>query len=416
MDQDQLRESFRHIQEGQKSGDFNAMRSAINKAEVDFFAILERQPNPLFLLHARSERLVAHQRYAEAAALLEKCVVAGEATVPPHIPWDGTRIARLVIHSGYQFLGGADAEEIAQACGMPVRLIDLFSTPPRTYAAADSLVIFGTGIDVRQSAVISAIKQVAPNCPVVAWLIDNHHCYVWNAVVVDAADVSFPAHATDVDYLFHWAARKGKKIGAPVPLCTTQWSSTILAQLYREFAGIERSDALSGHFTFYPVARFRNLFLAEVMQQWPEANLSLKGDWSFHNLPARERFLSWRQWKTSVVLPLARDLPMRLFDSLAAGQVPIVPRDVLDLDSVIPPADQVMLPIIRLDEYSVDALRAAHRLAIAAFDNGGEERAVQRHTYVLQRHMFAHRVRELVRLTEAAVPLALTKSARSKLC
>src|SRR5262249_49392627 len=44
----------------------------------------------------------------------------------------------------------------------------------------------------------------------------------------------------------------------------------------------------------------------------------------------------------------------------ATGQVPIVASNILDLDRVVPPDLQASLPVIRLHDYTVPALREAH--------------------------------------------------------
>ena len=92
-------------------------------------------------------------------------------------------------------------------------------------------------------------------------------------------------------------------------------------------------------------------------------------------------------------LPLVNDLSNRFFDALAAGQVPIVASDILDLDRVIPPDLQTSLPIIRLQDYTVAALRDAHGRAISAFDSEGNEGAERRYRFVLRNHMLANRIR-----------------------
>jgi len=44
-------------------------------------------------------------------------------------------------------------------------------------------------------------------------------------------------------------------------------------------------------------------------------------------------------------------------------------------------------------------VKAAHQEALAAFDAGGEDAARARHRYVLERHMLAQRIREIIART-----------------
>jgi N-hydroxyarylamine O-acetyltransferase len=347
----------------------------------------------------RINNLIAHARFQDAADLTEQAAgeTEGAAAVAPNrrLNRADDPIRRLVVHNGMHILKNTEANEIAEACGLPVRVLDLFTIPASDYVAPDVLVIIGSVVDTREREIARAVKEADPRCRFVAWHLDNHNHYLRNARLAAAADLSIPAHATSVDYLSRWAA--GGRLGPIVPLAVLQWPVRMLAQLYEQSLGYPRRDSLSGHFAFYPAARRRNYFLAEAMTQWPEAELSLRANWTYHKRSAVDRFQSWRGYKTSLVLPVCEDLPIRFFDALAAGQVPIVPRDILDFDRVIPLADQATLPVVRLDDYSVAALRAAHEEAIDAFDRDGEAGAERRHRYVLDNHMLVHRYQTILR-------------------
>jgi len=313
------------------------------------------------------------------------------ADSPPQADFVCGPIRRIVIDTAHHLMHPAEACDIAEVCGLPVELADLSTAAPADFgASADKLVIYSHGIRLATAAPLHAIKKAVPDCLVVAWNFANHTAYLANALLAAAADMTFPTHVTPIDYLARW------RCGPAVPLALFQWSRSTLSWLYQDYRGEPRSDRLSGHFSLYPVAKRRNQLIAESIETWPEADLSLRRGWRYHELSPRDRFLTWRRAKTSLVLPVAGDLSMRFFDALAVGQVPIVPRDILDFDRVIAPADQAALPVIRLEHYDVESLRAAHAAAIAAFDRGGEAGAEARHRYVLQQHMLAHRIRDIL--------------------
>ncbi len=357
--------------------------------------------------NSRMDHLVVQERYAEAVALLDAAMpaalqhAAGAAATQP-APAIGGPIRRVVVDCGHHLMHPAEAADLADACGLPVQLIDLSVAAPADYgAAADTLVIYSHGIRMAKAGTLRAVKAADPTCPVVAWSFANHMAYLANALLTTAADITFPAHVTPVDYLGRWA--RGR-LGQVVPLALFQWSRPTLARLYRACRNEARTDALSGHFSLYGVAWRRNRLIADAIEQWPEADLSLRRGWTYHERSPLDRFLSWRRRKTSVALPVSGDLSMRFFDALAAGQVPIVPRDILDFDRVVPPDDQARLPIVRLESYDVDTLRAAHAQAIAAFDRGGEAAAEARQQYVLRHHMLAHRIHDIVAHVTATAP------------
>jgi tetratricopeptide (TPR) repeat protein len=351
--------------------------------------------------NGRIDRLIAEERYADGAALMDEALASspsGAGNLPRSALVCGP-IRRLVVDTGHHLMHPAEAGDIAEACGLPVELADLSTAAPTDFgASADTLVIYSHGIRLATAVPLRAIKKAAPDCPVVTWNFANHTAYLANALLAAAADAIFPAHVTPVEYLARW------RCGAVVPLALFQWSRATLGRLYQDCRREPRSDRLSGHFSLYPVAKRRNRLIAEAIEAWPEADLSLERGWRYHDFSPRDRFLTWRRAKTSLVLPVAGDLSMRFFDALAAGQVPIVPRDIFDFDRVIPPADQTALPVIRLERYDVASLRAAHAAAITAFDRGGEAGAEARHRYVLQQHMLAHRIRDILGHVTAARP------------
>lgn len=346
--------------------------------------------------NTRIDRLVAAERYGEAAQLLDQAM----QRVPPsdaparHARGRAAPVRRVILDRGHHLMHAADAGDISEACGLPVRLADFAAAPAGEQGfAADTLAIYSHGILQARSATLRSLKRAEPGCTVAAWSFANHISWLANTMLAAAADAVFPAHVTPIDYMARWAAAP---LGPVVPLALFQWSRPELARLSHDCRDEHRSDALSGHFSLYAAAERRNRLIVEAMQRWPDADLSLRRGWSYHALSPRDRFLRWRRFKCSLVLPVHGDLSMRFFDALAAGQVPIVARDIPDFDRVIPPHVQASLPIVRLERYDVDALRAAHADAIAAFDRGGEAAATERQRFVMQGHTLAHRIRDIV--------------------
>jgi SEC-C motif len=375
--------------------------------EAQMFAAMEASADPAMRLNNHINRLIMESKSHEAAALL---IQELPRFLPSNAPQAfGTRttysIQRLVIGNSHPLMRNADAADIEEACGLPVVLADLIAGRGMEDLAPGTLVILTGHTQQAEPNVLRAIKAHGPGCIALAWLFDNHHGYLANAQAACSADLCFPSHPMPTDYLSHVAPGR---IGPTIPLATGQWSRPQLTSLWKRFEREGRSDALSGHYAFYALAHGRNALLAKAIEEWPQADLSLRHfqDLSYHARSPADRFLQWRSHKTSVCLPVANDLSNRFFDALATGQVPIVASDILDLDRVIPPDLQTSLPIIRLQDYTVAALRDAHGRAIAAFDSEGNEGAERRHRFVLRNHMLANRIRLLVDETMSPRPLA----------
>jgi hypothetical protein len=239
------------------------------------------------------------------------------------------------------------------------------------------------------------------------WLWDNHISMVSNSRVAREADVVFPSHAYESAYL----ANPDSILGPHAPACCAQWARQEAGRLFAAHGNGPRSGQLLVNYVDYAFSP-RSALLRALAAQAPEADVLLmapeRRERYFSMTPA-ERFQEWARYKCTAILPVDADLSTRVFDALLAGVVPIVPRTLRDFDVVVPPAVQEALGIVRIDEPTVDALRAAAREAVRRFDALGAAGAAARHLYVLDNHLLADRVRamgqSIVRLA-AGAPVA----------
>jgi len=258
----------------------------------------------------------------------------------------------------------------------------------------DVLVISAHGSDLL--APIWNLRRQLPDAVCLVWLFDNHLSQIGNLRTVMAADGYFPSHAFCADYLFNpYSPNLGH-----LPAACLQWSR---AELVEGLAVPRlRADRFLAAFVDYPFAA-RHEFLGRLGAV-PEADLLLMppGDRSrYRDKSTAERLAEWCSYKSSVVLPVERDLSTRLFDALASGQIPLVSDAVLDLDRVIPPAIQAQLPILRFRDGDIPALLAAHAEALRRFDAEGEAGLWRRVGFVLDGHLLQHRLASILALLVA---------------
>lgn len=90
--------------------------------------------------------------------------------------------------------------------------------------------------------------------------------------------------------------------------------------------------------------------------------------------------------------PIYNDVPIRLFDALLAGAIPIVPYGLSDLGLSFSDEEQGRLPVLSYLPDDLQSLRTVHREAVARFDEGGAAAAERRRSLALSRHMFVHRI------------------------
>jgi hypothetical protein len=260
-------------------------------------------------------------------------------------------------------------------------------------AAASDLVVLLIHLQ-REHEALRRLREAGCRVPVIGWAWDNHHHVFANHLAVADVDVLIPGHAFPSTYL-----RSPRYLLAdPLPLSVTQWTAAEASVLFPEHALGLRSDLLYGGFVRYAFAGKRNHLLEQLQADGMGGVHLLEEDAldAYFGLSSTKRFAQWSSHKTSLCLPLARDLSQRFFDGLLAGQIPIVPRDVVDLDEIVPPARQRELPVVRLEAYTVEAVREAHRDAIAAFDAEGPEGIWRRHRFVVGNHMFLNRAGDIL--------------------
>jgi len=91
------------------------------------------------------------------------------------------------------------------------------------------------------------------------------------------------------------------------------------------------------------------------------------------------------------------DLSIRFFDGLMWGHTVIVPDYLPAFDHVIDLKTAERLGVVRYDmSQGIQAIDEAVNKAIAAFDRGGREGVMERHTFVTSNHLYTHRVRALL--------------------
>ena len=56
-----------------------------------------------------------------------------------------------------------------------------------------------------------------------------------------------------------------------------------------------------------------------------------------------------------------------------------------------------MLPVIRIEDYSPQAVNAAHQMALQKFDQDGEQGVLRRHQFAMNAHLTSHRIAAILR-------------------
>lgn len=229
---------------------------------------------------------------------------------------------------------------------------------------------------------------------IVAWTWDNHHHEFENVRSCCMADIVIPAHDFCADKLYFPFYILGKS----VPLCTGQWARDNAEEYLSSTLNKTRSNALSGGYIMWDGSA-RNRQLRKLRENVPDNELELIEETErgkYFQMNAKERFNSWSSYKVSLQIPYAGDLSLRVFDALITGQIPIVPRDCHDLNHVIPPSVQKLLPIIRVEDISTPSIIEAWKEGIKEFDRMGIAGILERHNFAREHHHITSRVEQII--------------------
>lgn len=246
--------------------------------------------------------------------------------------------------------------------------------------------------------IIRALRVAKPDRPIIGWFWDNHHHLFENHAAAEALDIVIPGHAIYGEYLRNEHAIHGPH----VPLCVTQWTRQDTAQWFEEFGAKDRSPALYGGFVDYAFEPQRMEFLQSAMKKIPEHALRILSETNlaeYFGRSEKERFEEWCRYQTSLVLPLRNDLSQRVFDALLAGQIPLVPEEIRDLDLVIPRDLQEKLPIIRFSMRDFKSCEWAYEQSTKSFEKDGHAGCLRRHQFALQHHTFSSMIRAVLMKT-----------------
>lgn len=235
------------------------------------------------------------------------------------------------------------------------------------------------------------------------WMWDNHHHFIGNLRTAVLADVVFPSHWHEHRYLSHPIT----VCGPHVPAYSRHWSANLICQLYPDGLPTIRSDAIFGGFGRYKWLPERNAFIESLMKQCPDHALSLVDVDSYFRLPVAERLASWTNHKVHLVVPVAGDVSSRIFGALMTGQIPLVPDNVPDLDSVVSPQLQQSLPILRWKHGSTESARAAWRDGIARFDSDGAVGVSRRYAFARDHHGLTARLQSFANFVRTPRQIAL---------
>ena len=239
----------------------------------------------------------------------------------------------------------------------------------------DSLVITTSNLFAEiGSARMGAIAERLPSTIFVVHDYDNHHWINNNIQVAIFADVYAPAHQSD-NLL---ASRVNPNILGRIPCGSNQWSMDFILNFGKNNLLVERSEIPLGKYFFYEKFLHRNKIVNTLSQSYPAIGF-VKQD--FHALSQEDKWREWSSHELHFVVPVLNDLPIRFFDALITGGIPLIPSGLK------PFVESLQIPERFYATYGpLDILEPKLLLSrqSARFKSLGEPGILERHNFALE--------------------------------
>lgn len=238
-----------------------------------------------------------------------------------------------------------------------------------------SLVIMTNNIFAEIGAInFSKIYQDTPNTVYAIHDYDNHHWLQNSIQIALLADVYIPAHQEN--YLI--CSRLNPNVIGGIPCGSNQWSMDFIKNLKIPLHAEIRKDDPLGKYYFYEKFVYRNKVIRTLESTYPSITI-LHDD--FHSLTQEQKWNQWVSHKLHWIIPVLNDLPIRFFDALLTGGMPLVPS------GLIPQIKAIGIPKEFYSSYGpLDILEPKKLVEVnlRKFEALGKTGIVKRHQYALQ--------------------------------
>ena len=228
------------------------------------------------------------------------------------------------------------------------------------------------------------------------WDYDNHHWMDASLMLAAHSDLYFPAHQENM-YLL---SRINALTCGPVPCATVQWSQRFLADRLEQILRAPRSDQPLGMHFFYQAFSMRNQTVVTLGKHYPKVAFT---DRAFRVKTDDERLGEWTDHKAHWIIPVLNDVPIRIFDALSTGGIPLLPES---LRFLAPVATLPREHVVFYGPQDVLEPQAVVARANALFDAGGEAGILARHRLGLDHHHAADRLARMLRMAQERLEFA----------
>jgi hypothetical protein len=251
-----------------------------------------------------------------------------------------------------------------------------------------SLVIIN-GNDIFSTWGISKYNELVKRCPesiFVLYLYDNHHMLATSALFASLSDYVIVAHSDSISTLSIFCQNTIGPISAPI----YSWTLSDIKNNYSLITKLDRNFKVGGNFFLYEKFSYRNQVIKHLLNKYKDWDIGLidhANDASYHKKNKIAKLEEWTSYKASLIVSTLDDIPIRFFDSMLTGSVPIVNRQLKSKIQNLPnfPRDENI--IVWYDDSDLTNFQRVVSIANKCFDDGGVKGIEIRSNWVMNYHM-----------------------------
>lgn len=224
-----------------------------------------------------------------------------------------------------------------------------------------------------------------PRAHVCIWDFDNHHQVSASLNFAVLSDYYVPCHPHNNETYQEVTAA----MGTPVSAGVIQWSRAYLTEHRARLLAAERDPAPLGRHIVYPQFPERNAMLERLNTHFEHVGPATR---TYHERSELDRLDEWASHMSHWIIPTRDDLPIRVFDALITGGLPILPASLKRMPALSALQDHLFF----FEPGDVEAPQAIAEAAAAQFKAQGAEGIIARHELAMATSHVDSRVQEIL--------------------
>ncbi|MFV1465921.1 MULTISPECIES: hypothetical protein [unclassified Phaeobacter] len=264
-----------------------------------------------------------------------------------------------------------------------IGLVDLKSI---THFDAGTIYILNSN-DIIQAGMnkYAAMFANQPRAHVCIWDFDNHHQITESVNFALLSDFYVPCHPHNNETYAQMTAA----MSAPISAAVIQWTRSFLTEHRGRLLASVRDPEPLGRHIVYPQFPERNAMLEGLNTHFKHVGPATR---LYHNRTELDRLDEWAAHMSHWIIPTRDDLPIRVFDALITGGIPILPASLRELPALAPLQEHLFY----FEPSDLENPRAIAEAANDHFRTQGEAGLIARHELAMETSHVDRRVQEIL--------------------